>query len=104
MPKRAIPPELIIKTRAWLGDDGCKFFDEVKKGHGKINACWDEGGIPHPVHFREGMQIRNFMRTSGLCEDWSDHDFDDNWVELIKGTLNYKVPLNSRYDILKGQE
>ena len=101
MPKRDIPPELIIKTKAWLGDDGCNFFNEIKKTHGKINACWDEEGIPHPIHFREGMQVRNFMRTSGLCNDWGDHDFDDSWVDLIEKTLCYRISFNTRYDILK---
>ena len=43
-----------------------------------------EGDIPHIVHFREGMQVRNFMRQSGECNDWSDHEFDDNWVKLIE--------------------
>jgi hypothetical protein len=45
----------------------------------KSNRC-----IPHPVHFREGMSVRNAMRDSGLCTDWSDHDFDDNWTEVVE--------------------
>lgn len=102
MPKRDIPPELIIKTKAWLGNDGHAFFNDIKERYGRINACWDEEGIPHPVHFREGTQIRNFMRTSGLCNDWGDRDFDDNWIALIEETLNYRIPFNTRYDILKG--
>jgi hypothetical protein len=39
--------------------------------------------IPHPVHFREGMQIRNWLRESGLCKDWSDHDLDNNWHRVV---------------------
>jgi hypothetical protein len=85
--KRPIPPELIKKTKDWLGPDGHQFFNELLEVHGTVNACWDEGGIPHPVHFREGMQIRNFMRTSNMCDDWDAHDFDDNWVELIEKAL-----------------
>jgi hypothetical protein len=103
MPKKSIPTELIAKTRAWLGDDGYRFFEKIKAVHGTVNACWNDGGIPHPVHFREGMQIRNFMRTSGLCEGWSDHDFDDNWVELIEEAIKLEIPVRSRYDLLKGQ-
>jgi hypothetical protein len=87
MSTKEIPTALVKKTSEWLGDDGKKFFSNVKAKHGEINACWDDGGIPHPVHFREGMQVRNFMRMSGLCETWSDDDFDDNWIPLIEAAI-----------------
>ena len=101
--KKEISPELIAKTRAWLGEDGYNFFKDIKEKYGEINACWDESGIPHSVHFQEGMQVRNFMRGTKLCDDWSAHDFDDSWVELIEKVLNYNIALKSRYDILKDQ-
>lgn len=101
MATKLISEELIAKTRAWLGEDGYNFFKEIKKVHGTYNACWNEGGISHMVHFREGMQIRNFMRTSGLCGDWSDHDFDENWLALLEEALELEVPIKSRYDLLK---
>jgi hypothetical protein len=82
-----ITEDLINKTRTWLGDDGIRFFSEIKDVHGTLNACWDEGGIPHPVHFREGMQVRNFLRNSGLCDTWVDHDFDDNWMLVIEKAI-----------------
>ena len=85
--KRQIPSELIEKTKTWLGKKGKKFFLSVKGKHGTLNACWSEGDIPHPVHFREGMQVRNFMRQSNMCDDWTDHDFDDNWMPLIEEVL-----------------
>jgi len=86
--KKEISSELIEKTRKWLGKDGIAFFNEMKEKHGKYDAMFMEGSIPHPVHFREGMQVRNFMRQSGLCEDWDDHDFDDSWVELITKVID----------------
>jgi len=85
--KRPIPEELIKKAKTWLGKDGHDFFCGIKEKYGQINTCWDEDGIPHPVHFREGMQVRNFMRMSDLCNDWDAHDFDDNWIELIEKAL-----------------
>ena len=82
--KKKISKKLIKKTKEWLRKDGITFFRGVKEQYGKINAVWLEDKIPHAVHFREGMRVRNFMRSSGLCEGWDDHDFDNNWINLIK--------------------
>lgn len=60
--------------------------------HGRIDAVYMEGRIPHPVHFREGMQIRNFMREQPECKGWTDHEYDDNWVKAVEQALNYVVP------------
>lgn len=82
--KKEIASELVVNTKKWLTQEGINHFIDIKTKHGKINAIWLDGGIPHPVYLREGMQIRNFMRDSEYCIDWTDHDFDDNWVELIE--------------------
>lgn len=82
--KRKIEKGLIEKTKKWLRDEGIQYFRDIKEKYGRIDAVWNETGIPHAVHFREGMQIRNFMRSSGLCKDFDDHDYDNNWVELIE--------------------
>jgi len=81
--EREISPVLVEMTRIWLGKDGLDFFKEMKEKYGRYDAVFSEGKLPHPVHFREGMQVRNHMRNSSFCEDWSDHDFDDSWVALI---------------------
>lgn len=83
MPLREIPEELVAKTTEWLGEDGLTFFRDIKEKHGEVAAVYMDGNIPHAVHFREGMQVRNFMIKSGLCEDWHHHDLDDSWAELI---------------------
>jgi len=85
--KRDIPEELVEKTREWLGVDGLKFFRDVKEKYGEVAAVWMDGPIPHAVHFREGMQVRNFMRETGLCEDWTHHELDDNWEDLIEKVI-----------------
>ena len=104
----ATDAELQHKLRKWLGKDGISFFREVKKKHGKVDACWAEGDfddgseemtelkraihqaqhppIPHPVHFREGMQVRNFLRTI-FGDTWTAHDYDDRWTELIEEAI-----------------
>jgi hypothetical protein len=92
--KKPIPEKLVAKTKKFLGVEGTAFFKKVKQEHGTVFACWNEGGIPHAVHFREGMQIRNFMRGTGLCDGWEDHDFDDNWVELVEQAIEEGVIKN----------
>jgi len=80
--EREIPSGLVEKTRTWLGKKGIDFFKEMKEKHGEYAAVFMEGRLPHAVHFREGMQVRNFMRKNG-CENWDAHDLDDSWVSLI---------------------
>jgi hypothetical protein len=84
---KEITLELIERTKKWLGKDGKDFFTGLIKDHGEINCVYMEGGIPHPVHFREGMQVRNFLRGTGLCEGWDAHDFDDNWINIIEKAI-----------------
>jgi len=96
-------PALVEKTKIWLGKDGLEFFRKVKEEHGTLIAVLNKPSkprnlketclmlmnkgpvyIPHSVHFREGMRVRNFMRSTGLCEGWDAHDYDNNWAGLIE--------------------
>lgn len=70
----------------WLGPDGIKFFREVKAKHGTLLAVWMEGGIPHPVHFREGMQVRNFLRTI-TNHSWTSHEYDERWAQIVEEAI-----------------
>lgn len=83
-----ITPELVEETKKWLGEAGLKFFRGLHEKYGDEFgiACWMEGDIPHPVHFREGMQVRNKLRdlTDG---GWTAHEYDDNWHRVIKECL-----------------
>jgi spermidine synthase len=80
--------EFIEKTKEWLGEDGVIFFREVKEKYGSIGtAVWMENGIPHPVHFREGMKVRNFIRTSNEFPNWDSNDYDANWIFLIEEAI-----------------
>jgi len=79
--------ETIQNLRKWLGHEGLYFFKWVKKEHGKIDAVYSEGGIPHPVHFREGMEVRNFLRAQDECKDWDAHKLDNMWVSIIEEAI-----------------
>lgn len=69
-----ISKDLIRKIYEWLGKDGRSFFTKVMLAKNGLIS----------LHFREGMQVRNFLRGTGLCKDWSAHDLDNNWMEIIK--------------------
>lgn len=77
--------ELVQKLRGWLKEDGVKYFTDIKNKYGRIDAVWMEGNIPHPVHFREGMQIRNFLRQH---VDWDAHHLDNKWVKLVEEAIS----------------
>lgn len=95
----------------WLGYDGLSFFLMCIEEYGTVAPVWTEWvekppknasrlteavlrakgewgiGIPHPVHFREGMAVRNFLRAQPECENWDAHDLDDTWCFIVITTL-----------------
>ena len=67
-----------------------QFFRDCLKDHGTVSPILMTAGsmaIPHPVHFREGMQIRNWMRDRPECEGWNDNDFDNRWETAVKAAI-----------------
>jgi len=76
--------QLIPELKEWLGEAGLMFFRNVKKEHGTLNACIkDDGNIPHPVHFREGMQVRNKVRDM-TNNTWSYYEYSNTWIDIIE--------------------
>jgi hypothetical protein len=84
-----ITKQLVENGRLWLGPYGISFFSHLKGLTGDVSPVLrlniERKHIPtHPVHFREGMGVRNWMRTQDECKNWSDEDFDNNWIILIE--------------------
>jgi len=79
---------IIEQLREWLGEDGLSFFRECKEKYGMVSPVYPEPGcedmptIPHPVHFREGMTVRNFLRRI-TNHGWTAHEYDDRWADLV---------------------
>ena len=88
--KRSVSIETIAEVQKWLGKSGIIFFQDLQKKYGRVDAIWVEDSIPHCVHFREGMQVRNFLRTTKECQSWNPHDLDNNWVEIIEEVIKDK--------------
>ena len=77
--------EIVNKLKKSLGKNGIQFFRDVKDKYGYLNALWIEpDGTPHAVHFREGMQVRNYLRT---IVDWDAHRLDNEWMELVEEAI-----------------
>lgn len=74
----------VVALRKWLGTDGIIFFTEMLNKYNNISTVVEfDGKIPHPVHFREGMKVRNFLRTLPECANWSQDDFDNRWSTAV---------------------
>jgi hypothetical protein len=84
--KNIYPTELIYRIKLWLGEEGINFFMLCKEKYNSISPVYIEPGlnIPHPVHLREGMQVRNWMRSQPEFSDFTDHDYDNHWTEIIE--------------------
>jgi len=78
---------IIKELKIWLGPDGHDFFNEMLNIHGNISPVLMDDNIPHPVHLREGMQVRNFLRTLPECKDWDCHKLDNYWGVLVKEAI-----------------
>lgn len=86
------PPYLVKALHDWLGEEGRRFFRAIKFAKGGLNVVLrSKGLIPvYPVHLREGMQVRNFLRTQPVCENWTAHDFDNQWARLTELAMKEK--------------
>jgi hypothetical protein len=85
-----ITPELIQETRKWLGSDGINLFKGWKTEHGTVSPVLEGGppfNIPHAVHFNEGMQVRNFLRTLDECGDWTGCEMDNTWMAIVEAAI-----------------
>jgi hypothetical protein len=71
----------------WLTNIGINFFKNLIKEHGTVLAAYPECGIPHSVHFIEGMQVRNWMRGRDEFKDKHQLWLDDNWAEFVESIL-----------------
>ncbi len=78
---------LIPELKKWLGVDGINFFKNPKHKYGTVSATWMEGSIPHSVHFREGIQIRNKLRDL-TDNSWTCYEYDNTWAEIIEECID----------------
>jgi len=74
---------LISYLRENIPKDIKRFLSLVYEEHSKLNVVLlDYEHFPHCIHFKEGMLIRNLMRESGMCDNFTATDLDNTWEEI----------------------
>ena len=95
-PRKTIPEKeqqyIVSQLRQWLGNSGVKQFKQWREKHGTVSPVLFYGSFPHAVHFREGMQVRNFLRAY-FGTRWTDHEYDDNWQWLVEEAIDSNEPI-----------
>lgn len=81
--------EIANKVGVFLGQEGLRWFGHIKGLKGTCAATLKlnqkRKGMPaHPIHLREGMQVRNFLRTLSECKSWDQDQLDDNWAIIVE--------------------
>lgn len=79
--------------KKFLGEEGIRFFRHLKGLKGtvipilKLNMA--KKGMPaYPVHFREGMQIRNWLReNAAFAKDQTSIDLDDCYESILEDII-----------------
>ncbi|AMO44254.1 hypothetical protein vBRpoSV10_201 [Ruegeria phage vB_RpoS-V10] len=77
---------IYIAFLEWLTPSGIAFFRSIMDEDGVIALVIPSGipGVPHPVHFREGMQVRNWMR---MHTDMTEDYIENHWRDFVVGCL-----------------
>jgi len=88
--------------RQWLQEDGISYFRHIFGLTGSVtpilNLNMKKRGLPiHPIHFREGMQIRNWMRKHINCVSELDACvLDDTYSDFILDACNKNGSLTKK--------
>lgn len=87
MDEKQIAQEIVKR----MGKPLMRYFRELREEHGKL-AVVLPGLIPHPVHFREGMEVRNLIREilSDAGEEWDCDKLDNRWEPIMLQALDIK--------------
>ena len=85
--------EEVDNFRAWLGEEGIRYFRHLKGLTGTVipvlRLNYRKKGIPtYPVHFREGKTIRNWIRlNTEIGKNISSSELDDCYYEIIEKSI-----------------
>ena len=79
--------------KKWLGEDGIRYFRHLlgltKTVIPVLHLNEKRKGVPcYPVHFREGMQIRNWLREHiDLGKKNNSVDLDNVYVKILEEAI-----------------
>lgn len=60
-----------------------EFFRGVKRDYGHLHVILNKGGLPWPIHFREGMHVRNILREI-TAYAYTPEQYDALWAPLTE--------------------
>ena len=94
MQDNKLTSEEMAAFKKWLGEDGIRFFRHLKGLKGtvvpvlKLNKEKNAGVPVWPVHLREGMQIRNWLRgNTELGKKLNSVELDDCYVSILEEAI-----------------
>ena len=80
--------------KKWLGEEGIRYFRHLKGLKDtvvpvlKLNKEKNAGVPAWPVHLREGMQIRNWLRgNTELGKKLNSVELDDCYVSILEEAI-----------------
>ena len=86
--------EEMAAFKKWLGEEGIRYFKHLKGLKGtvvpvlKLNKEKNAGVPAWSVHFREGMQIRNWLRANTeLGKKLDSIELDDCYVNILEEAI-----------------
>ena len=93
MKTNKLTEEEMAAFKEWLGEDGIRYFKHLKGLKGTVvpvlKLNYKKKGMPsYPVHLREGMQIRNWLRgNTELGKKLDSVELDDCYVEILEEAI-----------------
>lgn len=83
---------LVVRFKQWLSPEGIRYFQLLKHFHGRVDPIlrlnYKRKGLPvHPVHLRDGIPIRNWMRQQPELKPESGYNamlISDGWTALVE--------------------
>lgn len=94
MTNNKLTQEEMTAFKKWLGDDGIRYFRHLLGLKGtvvpvlKLNKEKNAGVPVWPVHLREGMQIRNWLReNTELGRKLYSIELDDCYAEILEEAI-----------------
>ena len=94
MKQNKLSEEEMNNFKNWLGDKGIRYFRHLLGLKGtvvpvlKLNKEKNAGVPAWPVHLREGMQIRNWLRgNTELGKKLDSVELDDCYVEILEDAI-----------------
>ena len=94
MKTNKLTEEEMAAFKEWLGEDGIRYFRHLKGLKGtvvpvlKLNKEKNAGVPAWSVHFREGMQIRNWLRANTeLGKKLDSIELDDCYVNILEEAI-----------------